>query len=263
MPELAMVRFGAFELDEAAGELRRQGRRVHLAAKPLKALTLLTDRAGEVVTRDELRHHLWGDATYVDFDRALNFAIGEVRAALRDHARSPRFIETLPKRGYRFIADVQRDDPAVEVATVAPAAHRPRGVAAMLAAATIALCIQQPIPAPAHTRRNADPAALAQFERAISAPDDAASRRESVAALRAVTGIDPQFAEAQHMLAEYWWDLGLRRHLPLATAANEARLAAGRAIALLDVAESRRLLGLIRLVADWDWPGARDEMTRA
>src|SRR5262245_55525068 len=90
MPALATVRFGVFELDEAASELRRQGRRVHLAPKPLKALALLTRRAGEVVTRDELRDHLWEHGTFVEFDRALNFAIAEVRAALRDDARSPR-----------------------------------------------------------------------------------------------------------------------------------------------------------------------------
>src|SRR5262245_49289275 len=258
MPELATARFGVFELDEAAGELRRQGRRVHLAAKPLKALALLTDRAGEGVTREELRDHLWGNATFVEFDRALNFAIAEVRAALRDDARSPRFIETLQKRGYRFIADVRRDHPAV-AATVATEAHRPWGAAAMLAAATLALCIQQPVPARAHTRRDAAPAALAQFERALAAPDDAAS----LAALRAATGIDPRFAEAHYMLAHYLLDFGLRRELPLRTAVNEARLAADRAIALEDVAESRRLRSTIRLVADWDWPGARDEMTRA
>src|SRR5215510_6303565 len=103
---MAVRRFATFELDDEHGELRRQGRRIHLAAQPLKVLALLTSRAGEVVTRDELRRHVWGDDTFVDFDRSLNFLVAEIRSALRDDARSARFIETVPKRGYRFIADV-------------------------------------------------------------------------------------------------------------------------------------------------------------
>ena len=102
---MAVVRFGVFEIDDATGEMRRQGRRVHIAAQPFKTLVLLASRAGDVVSRDELRRHLWGDDTFVEFDRSLNFCVAEIRAALHDDARSPRFIETVPKRGYRFIAD--------------------------------------------------------------------------------------------------------------------------------------------------------------
>src|ERR1051325_2761397 len=102
---MALVRFGVFDLDLDTGELRRAGRRVHLTAQASKVLTLLASRPGDTVTRDELKRHLWAVDTFVDFDRSLNFCVAAVRAALRDDARSPRFIETLPRRGYRFVAE--------------------------------------------------------------------------------------------------------------------------------------------------------------
>src|SRR6266850_1878921 len=100
------LHFGAFELDLATSELRRSGSVVRLPPQPLKVLALLAGRPGELVTREELRAHLWGEETFVDFDRGLNFCVNQVRAALGDDADAPRFVETLPRRGYRFIAPV-------------------------------------------------------------------------------------------------------------------------------------------------------------
>src|SRR5215472_15163628 len=97
------MRFGVFELDERAGELRRSGRRVALQPQPLEILRALLERPGEVVTREELRGRLWSNGAYVDFDHSLNKAIGKLRDALGDDADSPRYIETLPRHGYRFI----------------------------------------------------------------------------------------------------------------------------------------------------------------
>jgi TolB-like protein/DNA-binding winged helix-turn-helix (wHTH) protein/Tfp pilus assembly protein PilF len=97
------VRFGVFELDERAGELRRGGRRVALQPQPLEILRALLERPGEVVTREQLRSRLWSNGAYVDFDRSLNKAIVKLRDALGDDADSPRYIETLPRHGYRFI----------------------------------------------------------------------------------------------------------------------------------------------------------------
>jgi TolB-like protein/DNA-binding winged helix-turn-helix (wHTH) protein/Flp pilus assembly protein TadD len=97
------VRFGVFELDERAGELRRGGRRVALQPQPLEILRALLERPGEVVTREELRRRVWKNGAYVDFDRSLNKAIVKLRDALGDDADSPRYIETLPRHGYRFI----------------------------------------------------------------------------------------------------------------------------------------------------------------
>jgi DNA-binding winged helix-turn-helix (wHTH) protein/tetratricopeptide (TPR) repeat protein len=102
-----LVRFGAFELDLDAGVLRRHGRRVPLQEQPARILALLVNRPGDVVTREELRHLVWTDDTFVEFDASLNAAITKIRRALGDSASAPRFVETLPKRGYRFLADVQ------------------------------------------------------------------------------------------------------------------------------------------------------------
>ena len=114
-----LVRFGAFELDLDGGVLSRYGRRVPLQEQPARILTLLLSRPDEVVTREELRHLVWTDDTFVEFDASLNAAITKIRRALRDSASAPRFIETVPKRGYRFLADVQGLQPGSESTAVA------------------------------------------------------------------------------------------------------------------------------------------------
>ncbi len=101
------ARFGVFELDLRAGELRKQGLKIKLQEKPFQVLVLLLERPGELVTREELQKKLWPEDTFVDFDHSMNTAVNKLREALGDSAESPRFIETLPKRGYRFIAPVQ------------------------------------------------------------------------------------------------------------------------------------------------------------
>src|SRR4051794_3806594 len=101
------LRFGTFEIDARTGELWREGVPVHLPPQPFKVLWLLASRAGDVVTREEIRQELWGTDTFVDFDGSLNFCINQIRKVLRDSAESPRFIHTLPRRGYRFIASVE------------------------------------------------------------------------------------------------------------------------------------------------------------
>ena len=104
-----VARFGLFELDLSAGELRRSGAKLRLQGQPFQVLALLLERAGEVVTREELQQKLWPSDTFVDFDHSLNTAINKVREALGDSASSPRYVETLARRGYRFIAPVQAD----------------------------------------------------------------------------------------------------------------------------------------------------------
>jgi TolB-like protein/DNA-binding winged helix-turn-helix (wHTH) protein/Tfp pilus assembly protein PilF len=100
------VRFGTYEVSLQSGELRKAGLRIRVQQQPLKLLEILLERPGEVVTREELRSRVWSDESFGDFDQAVNIAIGKLRSALGDSAENPRFIETLPKRGYRFIADV-------------------------------------------------------------------------------------------------------------------------------------------------------------
>ena len=102
----ARCRFGLFEFDPRAGELRREGRPVKLSPQPARVLALLLSRPGEVVLREEFREHLWGNDTFVDFERGLNFCILQVRTALGDSSENPRFVQTVPRNGYRFIAPV-------------------------------------------------------------------------------------------------------------------------------------------------------------
>jgi DNA-binding winged helix-turn-helix (wHTH) protein len=99
-------RFGVFEFHRASRELRRDGMLVRLQAQPAQVLACLLDRAGEVVSREELRQTVWQEGTFVDFERGLNFCIAQIRAALNDDAVEPRFVRTIPKRGYQFIAPV-------------------------------------------------------------------------------------------------------------------------------------------------------------
>jgi len=110
MPQQKIFRFGVFEVDPVSGELRKSGTRLRLQEQPFQTLLLLMERSGEVVSREELRQKLWPADTFVDFDHSLNTIINKLREVLGDSASSPRFIETLAKRGYRFL-------PAVEVIT--------------------------------------------------------------------------------------------------------------------------------------------------
>jgi TolB-like protein/DNA-binding winged helix-turn-helix (wHTH) protein/Tfp pilus assembly protein PilF len=102
----SVVRFGTYEVSLQSGEVRKAGLRVRVQQQPMKLLEILLEHPGEVVTREELRSRVWPNESFGDFDQALNIAIGKLRSALEDSAENPRFIETLPKRGYRFIADV-------------------------------------------------------------------------------------------------------------------------------------------------------------
>lgn len=120
-------RFGVFEANATTGELRRQGVRVRLNTQPFQVLTMLLDRPGELLTREEIARELWPDDTFVDYEHGLNSAINRIRDALGDTASNPRFVETLARRGYRFVAPVERiavengTPPAAESATLSPA----------------------------------------------------------------------------------------------------------------------------------------------
>jgi TolB-like protein/DNA-binding winged helix-turn-helix (wHTH) protein/tetratricopeptide (TPR) repeat protein len=112
MTESRGYRFGAFELDARAGELRRKGLKVRLRGRPIEILRALLERRGELVSREELRARLWTADTFVDFDHGLNSAVNKLREALDDTAENPRFIETLPRRGYRWIGPAEPLEPA-------------------------------------------------------------------------------------------------------------------------------------------------------
>jgi DNA-binding winged helix-turn-helix (wHTH) protein/TolB-like protein len=105
-PKSKLVRFGPFEADLRSGELRRDGTGIHLQGQPFHVLAVLLQRAGELVTREELRREVWPSNTFLEFDHALNTAIKKIRIALSDDALSPCYVQTFPKRGYRWIAEV-------------------------------------------------------------------------------------------------------------------------------------------------------------
>jgi TolB-like protein/DNA-binding winged helix-turn-helix (wHTH) protein/Flp pilus assembly protein TadD len=157
-----LVRFGDFELDLRTGELRRDGRRVRLPHQPFKLLALLAAHPGELVTREEIRRALWSEGTFVDFEHGVNACVKQIRAALSDDAGTPRFVETLPRRGYRFIAPVTcvREQPAAAAAR--PRRGRPAALLAFALALTPAplawvaargLLPREPLPSAAASER--------------------------------------------------------------------------------------------------------------
>jgi cholera toxin transcriptional activator len=137
--EARLLRFGVFEVDLAAGELRKNGARIRLQEQPFQVLATLLGNAGRVVTRDDLRQKIWPADTFVDFDHSLNTAINKIREALGDSASSPRFVETLARRGYRFIAPVD---------SAAASSNAPSGIPATPLAGETALHPQLHVPLP-------------------------------------------------------------------------------------------------------------------
>ena len=111
-PVPTRIRFDTFELDSASGELRKSGILLKLQPQPFRVLLLLVERAGQVVTREEIQRCLWTDSTFVDFEHGINFSVNQIRGALVDNAENPRYVETIPRRGYRFIGTVACPKPA-------------------------------------------------------------------------------------------------------------------------------------------------------
>src|SRR6266404_8651715 len=114
------VRFGPFELDQDAGELRKGGTKVRLQEQPLQILQILLEQPGKVVAREELQKRIWSSDTFVDFDHGINNAIKRLREALGDTAETPCYVETLPRRGYRFIGKIERETPKFRSLAVLP-----------------------------------------------------------------------------------------------------------------------------------------------
>jgi DNA-binding winged helix-turn-helix (wHTH) protein/tetratricopeptide (TPR) repeat protein len=265
------LQFGVYEVDLASRELRRAGARIAIQPQPLTVLIVLASRPGEVVSRRELRETLWGDHTHVDFERSLNFCIAQLRRALRDHATSPRFVETLPRVGYRFVAPVHRFEPRspAERGGKAPASPRrwqvgalPVGLVALGAMLWLGGRPSDPRPSPAtagarapspayvkglfHASRGPAelPVAIGWLERAVEeAPDDSAAR---VALARTYY----RAAEAQVRTGR---DVFPRARAVAATAVEREP----------DNAEARLWYAVARIYGDWDWAGGGEELRRA
>jgi DNA-binding winged helix-turn-helix (wHTH) protein/Tfp pilus assembly protein PilF len=140
---MRLARFGPFRLDLDSHELHRSGVAVRIQPQPAKLLALLVERAGELVTRDEIRRSMWAADTFVDFDQSVNFCIRQIRTALHDNADTPCYVETMPRRGYRFIAPIQNclDDANAPVAAAVAAASSPSRTWQRLSVASLAVLI--------------------------------------------------------------------------------------------------------------------------
>src|SRR5579872_2770336 len=123
-PTEPVLRFDTFELDVRAGELRKRGTKLRLQGQPLQVLATLLKRPGSLVTREELRAEIWPADTFVDFDHSLHNAVARIRETLGDSAQTPKYVETLPRRGYRFVAEVDRHEPEVTKTLDAPNVSR-------------------------------------------------------------------------------------------------------------------------------------------
>ncbi|MEO7795454.1 MAG: winged helix-turn-helix domain-containing protein [Thermoanaerobaculia bacterium] len=287
--------FGEFEFRSGTGELRFRGGRSELQPQPARVLTLLIRRQGELVTREELRRLLWGDDVHVEYAQSINFCICQLRRALHDDAAQPRWIETLPRLGYRFVGTALPDSPLLEPATlsasVAPAPsptssiaetlpppRRPArllatfatlaAVAALLVLATLPLADSSPAEAPSVStpiplgKPSATRPALASDALAVYGRGLYLARRpgidnveRGIALLREAVELAPEGAEPQVELAQAL--LARHRQSPSAQSLREAETAARWAVALApDLASAQLARADAALQARYDWDAA-------
>lgn len=302
MSERGFVRFGKYELDCTSRELRKNGIRLKLDEQPLSLLEELVHKPGEVVTREQLRIVLWPDGTYVDFDRSLTRAVNKLRLALTDNAVNPRFIETVPRRGYRFIAPVSVSQPLVDMekgasgeppvlsdsspltASPAPPSASRLKFRFLSAALILAVLVWTGFGWKSHPVRSAttkrdleavspakalvvtlDSADQALFTkgRFLAAEPNRESIERGIRILEKLAEKNPGFAPVHAALAEGWFGLA-SVYLPPIETMPKARAAARRAIEL-DPADddARALLGRVHVFYDWDWAGAEDQFRQA
>jgi DNA-binding winged helix-turn-helix (wHTH) protein/tetratricopeptide (TPR) repeat protein len=266
-PICPRVRFGTFQLDALSGELSRDGRRVRLSRQAFQLLELLVRHPAEVVSRDELRERLWSSDTHVQFEVSLNTAVRKVREALGDSAAHPRFIETIPRRGYRFIAAVQPNEttpgsgPAV--ATRSPALRGLLAAGLILAVVLAGIGI---VEARRWRQRPVSSDATEAYIRGVSAAGAQTYEgyRTAVAYFEEAVAKQPDHAEAYAALADAQWRLVFTGPLSPREIVPKAEAAARKAIALDDrLPKPHRTLGQILTYFYWNWQDAETEFRRA
>lgn len=269
--------FGEFELRTDSGELFRDGERVALQHQPAQLLELLLRRAGEVVTREEIREEIWGSETYVDSEQGINYCVRQVRQALDDEAAAPRFVETVPRRGYRFLAPVEESE-AGAAPVPPPSRGRSRRWPAVAAAAALVLLPAAAVltlllsrdeapapPSPPHLVVPEEAHARfleAQYlvERAAEG-DMVGDSARAIELLQAVVEEVPRHAEAHSALADAWL---LRLDLPRPEALERAEEAARRALEIdPDLVQARTVLAAALFFHRLDWEGTRRHLDRA
>jgi DNA-binding winged helix-turn-helix (wHTH) protein/tetratricopeptide (TPR) repeat protein len=271
---LRVLRFGVFEIHVVARELRRRGYLVPLPPQPFAVLTALAGSGGRIVSREELCALLWPDDVHVDRDRGLNHCLNRIRRALGDDAHVPRFVETVPRLGYRFLASVEAvvidvDSPSSAPRPAAPPSKRPRAVQWLAMVAALVLVLQRGEAERAGGLGGFDgpsPNATAQaaFEdgRRLLCQGPLGWRR-SLAHFREAARLDPSFAPARCGLAEAYLRLGEQGTLPADEAFAAARRAAEEALSIQPGAEPLALLAQLYLNYEWDWAAAEDAYLRA
>ncbi len=258
-------RFGPFEIDCRSGEVRKHGLKIRLADQPFRILLLLLDRRGEVVTREEIRQALWPADTFVDFDAGLSSAVRKLRDALGDSAAQPLFIETVPRRGYRFIAPVTPTDQATDAAPTRPTPSSQHAIrlAAMVAVAVLALV------AVAFTemrRPRVSPEADALFLKGVTAMgrENVDGFRAAAAYFEQATQRQPGFAAAYAWLGQAQLQLVYAGQFAPRDVVPRADLAVRRALELDDrVALAHRVRATILSDYYWQPEASRREAQRA
>jgi DNA-binding winged helix-turn-helix (wHTH) protein/tetratricopeptide (TPR) repeat protein len=289
-----IFRFGAFELDIGARRLQRDGFKVRLEEKPFRLLALLVLRAGETLTRNELRKELWAGDIHVNFEHGLNNVINKIRGVLSDQAENSRFVATVPKVGYRFIAPVERvswQEPADNLAArceppAQPAISKsstrmgppririrmnsPLGIVALLSAAVAVMLVAygslklskvQSDPGPLLVRKAGEAYALGVYYQALPGEETLARSKEY---LEQAVALDPAFPEAHAALALTEEFIGDEVSLTPGTEYQRAIVEAQRALDLdPSLAEAHVALGNAELLNEWDWRDAKLEYLRA
>jgi DNA-binding winged helix-turn-helix (wHTH) protein/tetratricopeptide (TPR) repeat protein len=283
MPPLTPLRFGAFELDVDSGELRRKGVKVRLADQPREILQLLLERPGELVTREQFRERLWTEGTFVDFETGLNSAVRKLREALYDSAANPRFIERVPRRGYRFIAPVSSAPASRAESTSRETPVFGRSVRTAWIAVTLLVVVAAAVliahavgsrgangrasaPARAREARAANPHAHELYLEGVLAfgGQSPQAMRDAVAYFERAVAADPDFADAYSLLAQAQLQFLVSGSLAPRAVAPKVEAAARKAIELNDtLAMAHRTLGAILHTYYWKWEEGDREFRRA
>jgi DNA-binding winged helix-turn-helix (wHTH) protein len=264
-------RFGDFELDLAAGELRRRGARLALQDQPLRLLAELVQRPGELVSREELKKTLWGDDVFVDFEAGLNTAVRRVREVLGDSAVSPRFVETVPRRGYRFVAAVEGPSDGADDPARARALGREPAVwvltAALLAAGLGWWLGRSDMRGPTPTRLagvEGDARVHMMTARHFSDLRTRDGLEKAIAAYQSALAAEPALAQAYSGIASCYLLLGIYDYWRPLEAFTPARSMVARALELDDRSASAQLVaGMLSAFGDWKLDAAEARLDRA
>ena len=278
-PELTVIHLGTFDLDLHSGELSRAGRRVHLPAQSSRLLVLLARRAPEVVSRDEIRVALWGKELHVEFDAAVNACISQIRSALGDSARAPRFIQTVPRSGYRCLVErlpatatrsehtelVSSGSRTSASAILIPGSQRVAAAMTFALVAAVSLLVWT-VSASVRTTGSDSLVATQKFERGSSGLSDAGPSElvDRVRHFEAAIAADPEFAQAYAGLANAKLLIGTYRVEPPQIAYAAAKSAAERALSLNPrLGDAHAAFGASVLYFEWDWTRARQHLHQA